>query len=199
MDNNNSLIFHIQGSVKTPGEVTVQYWSQGIGPLVTAPVKTSGTSFSVEVMRLQPLTQYNFEVLLSASSNTPVSQYQGIFTTGSLPPGLQNAKIQLIQGTPTYGLLLLDYNCTNFNGMVAIDGDGQIVWYYQNDNQVFTMAQQDNYNLVFNEISQNVGYTMKEIAPDGTTLNSVNDILPDGSLCAPNGRGTMRCFYGPVT
>ena len=197
IDTNNSLIFHIQGSVKTPGEVTVQYWSQGIGPFNTAPVKTNGRAFSVEVMRLRPLTQYNFQVFLSTSSNTPVSQYQGTFTTGSLPPGLQNAKIQLIQGTPTYGLLLLDYNCTNFNGMVAIDGDGQIVWYYQNDNQVFTMAQEDNYNLVFNEVSQNVGYTMKEIAPDGTTLNSVNDILPDGTLCAPHGQWNHEMLLRP--
>ena len=59
------------------------------------------------------------------------------------------------------------------------------------------MAQEDNYNLVFNEISQNVGYTMKEIAPDGTTLNSVNDILPDGSLCAPNGRWNHEMLLRP--
>jgi hypothetical protein len=197
VDVNNSLIVHIQGSVKAPGEVTVQYWSQGIGLFVTLPVKTNGASFSVEVMDLRPLTQYNFQVFLSRSSHTPVSQYQGTFTTGPLPPGLQNAKIQLVQGTPTYGLLLLDYNCTNFNGMVAIDGEGQIVWYYQNDNQVFTVSQEDNHNLVFNELSLNVGYTMKEIAPDGSTIHSIDDILEDGSLCAPHGRWNHEMLIRP--
>jgi len=197
VDNNNTLIVHIQGSVRSPGEVTVQYWSQGIDPFVTAPVTTKGTSFSLEVMDLRPLTQYDFQVFLSRSSHAPVSQYQGTFTTGPLPPGLQNAKIQLTQGTHTYGLLILDYNCTNFNGIVVIDGDGHIVWYYQNDNQVFTVAQEDNYNLVFNEVSLNVGYTMKEIAPDGSTIHSIDDILADGSLCAPHGRWNHEMLIRP--
>lgn len=197
VDNNNSLVVHIQGSVKASGEVTVQYWSQGIDPFVTAPVTTKGTSFSLEVMDLRPLTQYNFQVFLSRSSKTPVSQYQGTFTTGPLPSGLQNAKIQLTQGTPTYGLLLLDYNCTSFNGIVAVDGEGQIVWYYQNDNQVFTVSQEDNHDMVFNEVSLNVGYTMKEIAPDGVTIHSIDDILADGSLCAPHGRWNHEMLIRP--
>ena len=33
MDDDNSLIFHIQGSVKAPGKVTVQYWSQRDRPV----------------------------------------------------------------------------------------------------------------------------------------------------------------------
>jgi hypothetical protein len=197
IDNNNSLIFHIHGSAKTPGVVTVQYWSQGVSPLVTAPVFTGNNTFSVEVMRLRPSTKYEFKVFLAASSGVPVLQYQGAFTTGALPPELQNAKIRLIQGTPTYDLLLLDYNCTNFNGIVAIDTEGQIVWYFQNDNQVFTLAQENNYNLVFNEVSLNVGYTMKEVAPDGSILHSVNDILADGSLSAPHGRWNHEMLLRP--
>ena len=197
MDNKNSLIFNIQGPVKAPGEVTVKYWSQGIDPLVTAPVSTKNTSFSVAVMRLRPSTQYQYQVILSTSSRVPALQYQGTFNTGALPPGLQNAKIQLAQGTPTYGLLLLDYNCTNFNGIVAIDREGQIVWYFQNDNQVFTATPEDNHDIVFNELSQNVGYTMKEIAPDGGTIHSVNDTLPDGSLCAPHGRWNHEMLVRP--
>jgi hypothetical protein len=197
IDNNNSLIFHIQGSAKTPGVVTVQYWSQGVGPLVTAPVPTGNNTFSVEIMRLRPSTKYDFQVFLAGSSGVPVLQYQGAFTSGVLPPGLQNAKIRLIQGIPTYDLLLLDYNCTNFNGIVAIDSEGQIVWYFQNDNQVFTLAQESNYNLVFNEVSLNVGYAMKEVAPDGSTLHSINDILADGSLSAPHGRWNHEMLLRP--
>ena len=197
IDKTNNLIVHIQGSVKSPGRVTVQYWSQGLGPFITAPVNTTGTTFSVEVMRLRALTQYNFQVFLTEPSHTPVSQYQGSFTTGPLPVGLQNAAIKLIKGTPTYDLLLLDYNCDNFNGMVAIDRDGQIVWYYQNDNQVFTLAQEANYRIVFNESSLNVGYTMKEIAPDGSTIHSVDDILDNGTVSAPHGRWNHEMLLRP--
>jgi len=92
---------------------------------------------------------------------------------------------------------LLDYNCTNFNGIVAVDGDGHIVWYYQNDNQVFTVSQEDNHDIVFNEVSLNVGYTMKEIASDGVTSHSIDDILADGSLCAPHGRWNHEMLIRP--
>jgi hypothetical protein len=197
IDDNNSLICHIYGSIKAPGQITVKYWRQDTVPFVTAPVTTNGTAFLVDVMRLRPSTQYDFQVFLTASSNVPVLQYQGTFNTGQLPSGLQSANITLIQGTPTYDLLLLDYNCTDFNGIVVINSEGQIVWYFQNDHQVFTLAQEDNLNLVFNELGENVGYAMKEIAPDGTILHSVNDTLADGELCAPHGRWNHEMLLRP--
>ena len=197
MDANNSLIFHIQGTASTKSRVTVQYWSDGDGPFITAPVPTNGTSFSVDVMRLRPSTQYNYEVFLSTSSKKQSLQYQGTFTTGVLPPALQTANIKVIKGKPTYDLLLLDYNCDNFNGIIAIDSAGQIVWYFQNDNQVFTLAQEDNFNIVFNEVSQDIGYTMKEITADGETAHSIDDRLDDGSLCAPHGRWNHEMLLEP--
>ena len=197
MDDDNSLIYHIQGSVQAPGKVTVRYWSEGIGPFTTQPVSTVGKSFSIEVLRLRASTQYNYEVFLATSSNPPVSEYLSTFTTLPLPIGLQNAKIQITQGTPSYDLLLLDYNCTNFNGIVVIDREGNIVWYYQNDNPVFTVTPEANHNLVFNELGLNVGYTMKEIAPDGRTIHSINDVMQNGSLCAPNGRWNHEMLIRP--
>jgi hypothetical protein len=196
MDDDNSLIFYIQGSVSGPGKVIVQYWSQDTGPFITAATPTQGTSFSVEITRLRASTQYNFQVFLIGSSNAPISQYQGTFKTGPLPQALQSARIQL-QGTPTYDLLLLDFNCTNFNGIVAVDSADQIVWYYQNDNSVFTFAQENNHNLVFNELAQVIGYTMKEIAPDGRTIHLIDDILQNGSLSAPLGRWNHEMLVEP--
>ncbi len=197
MDDSNSLIFHIQGSVQAAGNVTVKYWSNGTGPFMTAPVPTRGAAFSVEVMRLRPSTQYNYQVFLSSPSSTPVSQYQGTFTTGPLPAGLQHASIKLIQGTPTYDLTLMDFNNTGFSGIVITDKDGNIVWYYQHDKQVFTIAQRDNYNLVFNELAQVVGYSMYEIAPDGGKIFSVDDTLMNGELCQPYGRWHHEILLRP--
>ena len=93
--------------------------------------------------------------------------------------------------------MLLDHNATDFNGMVAIDGDGKIVWYYQNDQQVFTLAQESNHNLVFNEISQNTGYMMREIGPNGNTIHSVSDTFADGTVCQPHGRWNHEVILRP--
>ena len=197
MDDGNSLIFHIQGTVAGAGKVVVQYWSTGDGPFVTAPVDTKGSAFSIEVMRLRPSTQYNYQVFLTQGSKSPVSQYQSTFITGPLPAGLKDARIQVVQGKPTYDLILGDFNCTNFNGAVALDGSGQIVWYYQNDNAVFTLAQEDNHNLVFSELGMVQGYRMKEIAPDGRTIHSVSDTLQNGTVSAPMGRWHHEMLLRP--
>ncbi len=131
------------------------------------------------------------------SSNTPVSQYEGTFTTGPLPVGLQDAKIQITQGTPTYGLILMDYNDSDFNGIVAIDGGDQIVWYYQHDKQVFAIAQRDDNNLVFNEVSLIDGFTMTELAPDGREIKTIDDILDKGSISQPHGRWHHETLVQP--
>jgi hypothetical protein len=188
MDDDNSLIFHIQGSVQGSGKVTVEYWSDGVGPFITAPVSTEGSRFTLELMRLRANTQYNFKVFLAKSTNSPVLQYEGTFTTGPLPTGLQDAKFDSIQGKPTYGLVLLDFNDTDFNGIVIIDSDGKVVWYYQHDKQVFAIAQRDNHELVFNENSRIIGYSMMDIAPDGRKILSVNDTLENGEISQPHGR-----------
>jgi len=198
MDDGNSLIVHAQGAVAKPGKVTVQYWAPGASPLITAPVATTGNTFSVAIMRLQPSTQYNFQVFLAEGSKAPVFQHQGTFLTGPLPPGLKDAKIEIIQGVPTYDLLLLDFNCYDFNGIVAIDKGAKIVWYYQNDNSVFALDQdKKSFGIVFNELSQGVGYSMKHIQPDGRVLHSVDDRLTNGSICKPNGRWNHEIHFRP--
>ena len=148
-------------------------------------------------MQLRAATKYNFKVFLAKSANSQVLQYEGNFTTGPLPKGLQDAKFDLIQGKPTYGLVLLDFNDTDFNGIVIIDSDGKIVWYYQHDKQVFAIAQRDNHELVFNENGGVVGYSMTDIAPDGRKIHSVNDILENGEVCQPHGRWHHELLLRP--
>jgi hypothetical protein len=197
MDADNSLIFRIQGSVERSGKVTVEYWSDGTNPLVTSPVPTKGNNFSVQVMRLRAATKYNFKVFLEQSANSRLLQYEGNFTSGPLPKGLENAKFDLVKGKPTYGLVLLDFNDSDFNGIVMIDSDNKIVWYYQNNNQVFAIAQRDNHELVFNENAGVMGYSMTDITPDGRKIHSVNDILENGEICQPHGRWHHELLLRP--
>jgi hypothetical protein len=91
----------------------------------------------------------------------------------------------------------MDYNDSDFNGIVAIDGSNQIVWYYQHDKQVFSISQGDNYNLVFNEISLVNGFTMTELAPDGRKIKTIDDILDKGSISQPHGRWHHEILVQP--
>jgi hypothetical protein len=198
MDDNNTLIFHIQGAVQSAGKVAVKYGSAGNGPFMTAPAETSGTTFSVDIMRLRPSTVYNYTVYLVDSSNNSIPQSQGAFTTGPLPAGLQGAVFKVVQGTPTYDLTLLDFNDTDFNGMVIIDGSAQVVWYYEHERQVFSIAQESNYNLVFNEIGTgNGGWQMWEISPNGNKINVIDDILKSGKISKPFGRWNHEMLIQP--
>jgi hypothetical protein len=131
------------------------------------------------------------------SASKPNLQYQGDFTTGPLPASLQGTQFGLILGKPTYDLVLLDHNDKDFSGIVAIDQDNQIVWYYQHDKQVFTVAQTEKYNLVFNELGMVLGYSMYEIAPDGKKISSIDDVLKNGALGRPHGRWHHEMILRP--
>ncbi len=189
MDDDNSLIMHIRGSVASEGEVTIEYESQGTGTFVTAPVANDGGEFNIEVMRLRPETEYNYRVYLATNGSTPALQYEGTFLSGPLPAGLQGASINLTQGMPTFDLTLLDFNDEDFYGMVAIDSETNIVWYYQHDHPVFAIDRTDNYSLVFNEIGDGrSGWSLNQIAPDGTKEFVIEDVLQNGETASPHGR-----------
>jgi len=198
VDENNSLIVNIEGSTGKSGLIMVEYWSEGVGPFLTQPVATMGDEFSIQVMRLRAETTYQYRVLCLSLPLSLEVEYQGTFETGALPDGLQDAELELIDGNPTYELALLDFNDSDFNGMLAIDSDARIVWYYQHDKAVFAIAKKENHNLVFNEIADfRTGWTMYEMAPDGTVINSVDDKWPDGTIVRPHGRWHHEIFLRP--
>ncbi|MDD5702548.1 MAG: aryl-sulfate sulfotransferase [Dehalococcoidales bacterium] len=198
VDRENSLIARIEGSVEAPGEVMVEYWSQGGASFITGPSPAEGGNFSIQIMRLRAETDYHFKVFLRQLDGTsPVLQHQGTFQTGPLPEGLRDARFDLVQGKPTNDLTLLDFNDDDFTGIVAIDQDAEVVWYFEHDRRVFTMAQDEDYNLVFNELGDVEGWAMNKIAPDGELLNSVRDIMGDGTTCEPHGRWHHEVFLRP--
>ena len=198
VDRENSLIVHIEGSVDAPGEVIVEYWSQGGASLITGPSPIRNGRFSIPIMRLRAETEYHFKVFLRQLDGTsPVLQHQGTFQTGPLPGGLRDARFDLIQGRPTCDLILLDFNDDDFTGFVAVDQDAGVVWYYEHDRRVFTVAQDEDYNLVFNELGDVDGWALNKIAPDGGFLDSVRDMMSDGTVCGPHGRWHHEVFLRP--
>ena len=78
--------------------------------------------------------------------------------------------------------MLLEHNDAKFKGIVALDVDGNIVWYYEvpeaereNEISVLALAQKNNYNIVYLSLYQG----FREIAPDGRQLERLD------SPCTP--------------
>jgi hypothetical protein len=189
----NSLIVNINGAVDSQCDVQAEYWNDDIGPFLTEPIPSSNESFEIQVMRLRAETEYDFEVSCVNSGEDSVIQHEGSFTTGPLPAGLEGATFDLIEGRPTYGLTLMDFNDRDFKGIVAIDQDAEVVWYYEHSHPVFALTQRNNHNLAFNlnllldpsapEAPGDMG--MAEITPDGQMVHQMEDVLDDGTTCSP--------------
>jgi hypothetical protein len=197
---NNSLIFDFNVEVDKPARVWVEYYPAADSSIITKTplAKDSNTNHELQVMRLRPGTTYCYQVF--ATSSTPGTgsivsdSFPGSFTTGPLPPGLAGASFQHVSGQQTYDLTLFDFNDTDFTGFIAIDGNANVVWYYQHALPTFAVAQGDDHHLIFGEFE---GAKFIEIRPDGTLVREVADTLENGVACAPAGRWHHESLLRP--
>jgi hypothetical protein len=194
----NPLIQNFDVLLSAPGEVWVEYFPEEDpeSVLSTWPTPNLDDSQQFQVMRLEAETEYCFQVYARASSGSgPVSaSFPGEFATGPLPAGLADASFNKVIGNQTYDLTLLDFNDSDFTGMVALNEDAEIVWYYEHDASVSPIDQKDNLNLVFVEGSHQ---NAVEIKPDGSEVDRVTDLLEDGTPCAPEGRWHHESLVRP--
>jgi hypothetical protein len=198
---NNSLIFDFNVELDQLADVWVEYHpaEEPGSALRSSLSKSPDTIHNLQVMRLRPETTYCYQVFATAADSIeptgPVSDsFPGSFTTGPIPPGLVGASFSLISGKQTYDLTILDFNDQDFAGFVAIDGDAEIVWYYEHESRTFAVDQDDNHNLVFGQLN---GVKFIEIEPDGTVVNEISDTLDDGSICSPAGRWHHESLIQP--
>jgi hypothetical protein len=189
LSSTNSLVQNFDVQLSEPGEVWVEYFptDQAEKILNTGPTPNLDIGHQFEVMRLTPETDYCYQVYARADSGSgPVSDsFPGRFTTGPIPAGLVGGVFDQTIGNQTYDLTLLDFNDEDFSGLVALDDDARLVWYYEHDAEVFAAAQDEDRNLVFGQIN---GQKHVVIEPDGTLVRQVTDALEDGTPCAPHGR-----------
>jgi hypothetical protein len=186
-----------------PARVWVEYYPAGdeSNRIKTALTEDLNTEQELQLMRLRPDTPYCYQVFATSEEidrpgeATQVSDsFPGSFITGSLPPGLIGSSFERISGQQTYDITLFDFNDKDFTGLVAIDGSGEVVWYYQHDGLPFSVAQADNYNLIFTQVE---GTRQVEIRPDGTVERQVIDTLENGAPCAPAGRWHHELLLQP--
>lgn len=191
----NNLIMNVTGEWSATPEVAVEYWNDEVGRFRSQPVPVEDGAFEAPVVRLRPETDYEFRVLGLDEAGEDVPGPAGWFQTGSLPPGLQRATFDVLEGRPTTDLALMDFNPQafdeepEFHGMVAVDGDGQVVWYAETG-EAGAIAQRENGNLVFVDYE----FGLREITPLGEEVVSTPsecipvvyhheiELLPDGSV-----------------
>ena len=168
----NSLIVDFDITTDSPSRVYIEYESEGVGRVRSQMTKTLSTDHSPSVVRLRPLTTYCFEVVATDDLGRVSGGKKGRFTTGPLPEGLRDATFDVIQGHPTYPLTLMERNDADFNGIVALDSDAEVIWYYQSlAGNVSAIAQKENGNLVY--IASRYG--LREIDPLGTLVNRLDE------------------------
>ena len=168
----NSLIVDFDITTDSSSRVYVEYESAGVGRLRSQMTETLSTGHSPSVVRLRASTTYCFQVFATDDQGRVSDGKPGRFTTGPLPEGLRDSTFNVMQGGPTYPLTLKDHNGESFNGMVMIDSDAQIVWYYEAPlGGVGAIAARDNGNIVY----MSRRYGLREITPLGEILNQLDE------------------------
>lgn len=182
----NSLLVRVEGTLNFRGRVYVEYQAEDGGELFrTTAVSSQSRTFSVDLGRLRPDTTYTFKTVgQNGNGDTSEGPIQ-TFTTGPLPAGLQSATFTVTQGAPTHDLTFMEYNNANFGGIIAIDGEGHIVWYFDTQgHDVGPLAQKTNGNLVY----------LAEAADHPATGFALREITPLGEEVA---RADAECLRGP--
>ncbi|MBM3934584.1 MAG: hypothetical protein FJ319_09830 [SAR202 cluster bacterium] len=209
----NNLIANISGELDRPGLVYVEYWTGLDDRLTTRPVDSQGTRFNIHAVRLRAETEYEYRVLGYGTGGATIEGPGGRFTTGPLPEGLQEASFTVVSGRPTHPLTFLEFRQESFLGLVAIDGAGNIVWYYEGPDgeQPWVMARRsENGNVVYiaghrggttgsglveiDALGNQVARLEDECAPFGPIHHEVQ-ILPDGRVLYLS-RAVLRPGYG---
>ena len=126
----NSLIVNVDVTIDTPSKVYVEYENSKAGRFRSKMTDTLRTGDRVSVVRLRPSTTY-CDLAFAVDGEGLISDgVAGSFTTGPLPAGLQGSSFDVVRGQPTYPLTLKDHTDADFSGIVTLDSQAKIVWYY---------------------------------------------------------------------
>lgn len=138
-DKKNSLIIRVLVQTSQPGTVFVRYGTAQMGYFQSPTSSVTSTEHVVTLLRLRPDTLYQYKVYLSCSSSPLViSSRRYNFQTRSLPNNIRDSFRMDLKGqfSSSAGLIILCINGVTvtrnfFQGYLAIDQEGEIVWFYQ--------------------------------------------------------------------
>ncbi len=183
----NSVIALVEGSLDRPGDVYVEYWATGVDRLRSRVEPSTGSRFAVHAVRLRPETVYAFQVFATDSVGRVGAGPVGTVTTGRLPPGLRESRFDVSKSVPTHDLTFLEFRQAGFNGLVAIDAAGVVVWYYEgpDGDEPWVMARRSGGNILYVAGFEGgtTGKGLVEISPIGEELGRlVDECSPFGPI-----------------
>ena len=195
----NVLIAEVAVTLEREGLVYVEYENAQAGQLRTATTDESAVEHQVPILRLRPTTTYSYTVVSINDEGEENRSASGGFTTGELPSALSTLTIDAT-GTPSSELLLLDHRELEGSWLFMLDGDGQIVWYYESPNPVEDVpyptgaaVQKRNYNLIYHLNNPFSICCIREITPTGKIVDNlaagpVNGFPHRALLLRPDGK-----------
>ena len=131
-------VFEVEGTavrelrvtLTEPAALEVRYWADESRVLwVTT---ETATEHQVLLARLEADRSYAYTVTASTPDGRTNEVHDGSFVTGSLPGGL-GGEVCVTSGQPTIELLLLTYRSASFEGVVACDAAGRVVWWWETE------------------------------------------------------------------
>jgi hypothetical protein len=111
----------------------VDYWTDGARRLRAA--SSPRSEHAILLPRLRASSTYEFQVRIRLPDGGEDETRAGSFTTGALPADLAEIRFTA-GGSPTSALVLLVANnglTGGFTGYVAVDAEGEVVWYLRAD------------------------------------------------------------------
>jgi arylsulfotransferase ASST len=153
------LVRTLRLALERPAAVTVEYWADGVPRLrVRGP---AAAEHSLLLAQLRSGRTYHYEVVGTATAGT--------FETAALPEDLARVTY-VVTGAPGGPLVMLHlFDPVGFKGYVAVDGEGQVVWYWRTTDLPFGMTRRSNGNFVLLD----KGRGLVEITPEGEVLHEL--------------------------
>lgn len=185
----NALIVTIKVKSNIPGIIYVIYSNKKAGKFISTTTGKFQTKNVVQLARLRASTTYKYQVILVGSDGKSYTSDRRYFTTDPLPDKIVQSLNFTLQGQ--FSKNHLTVLCVNgivspkdfFQGYIAVDFAGEVVWYYQSpENQ--TPSAGDFFQLDSGDFLITYGHTL------GTPVTEAN-IYQAAQMQIINGLGDV--------
>jgi hypothetical protein len=128
---NNALIADVQLTLDRPAGIHFEYGA-GPGDWLRAPGLPAAATATQALLRLRPQTHYEVRAYSDSADGCAALLGTSGFETGALPNALRKMVVTTT-GQPSTPMMLMDARPPGSvaRWLLALDGNGQIVWYYE--------------------------------------------------------------------
>jgi hypothetical protein len=154
-------------TLAAPTTLQLIYWSDSTAKLEIT-VAVDSASVTIPLLRARANTRYWYQLRSISAGGLSSAPVTGKLTTAALPADLAQLSFTAT-GTPTDPVTMLEVNAT-FKGFVAVDAQGQVVWYWRTTGPPQAFTRRANGNFVFNDL----GTGLFEVTGDGEIVHKLD-------------------------